>query len=119
MSIHKVAVIPSVNVTLNAKIQTNQSMYRGSFFLHLSSVESIFPKNISRKDDVNIITSEEDKQFLHMQQQDPSSSSMSWLDKSLSQQESRKRARVTRPLLEKKLIHGNCPTSRQDCLFHC
>ena len=38
ISLHKAALIPPVHITQDAKIQTNQSMFRGSFFLHLSSV---------------------------------------------------------------------------------
>ena len=46
------------------------------------------------------MTNEEDKP-LHMQQQDPSSSSMSGLDKSLAQQESRKRSRINQTIVGK------------------
>ena len=44
---------------------------------------------------------EEDKQFLHMKQQDQFSLSMSWLDKSLAQQESRKCARINQAFARK------------------
>ena len=47
--------------------------------------------DISRKDALSIMKNPEDKQFLKMQRQDPSSFSVSGIDQCLTDQESRKR----------------------------
>ena len=49
--------------------------------------------DISRKDAISIMTNDEDKLFLQMQQEDPSSSSMAGVDKSLTKKEARKKTR--------------------------
>jgi hypothetical protein len=74
--------------------------YRVKEQLFKADLDELF--DISRKDSLSIMKNEEDKQFLLMQQQDPSSSSLSVLDKSLAQQESRKRARINQALARKK-----------------
>ena len=47
--------------------------------------------DISRKDALSIMKNPEDKQFLKMQRQDPSSFSVSGIDQGLTDQENRKR----------------------------
>ena len=59
--------------------------------LFKSDLDELF--DVSQKDALAVMTNDEDKQFLQMQKQDPSSSSMSGIDQCLANRENRRRAR--------------------------
>ena len=63
--------------------------------------------DLSRKDALSLMTNEEDKQFLQLQQKDPSSSGMSGIDKSLTSKELCTRPRILQEhaYTEKITIH--------------